>query len=404
MEERFKQLLAWKKSFDYMAEMLSKEYNKNITPETLKKLKRSFTEKEFQILSEDNKYDKNEKTITVQSNKPLSREEIEKKVGIDNKTSFLNRSWLKSHRDNTWTYSILITYATEESKEVDRFSEFLKTYNSKYKPLTRENLILNKDLDNDHALVVSLTDFHIDKRTVDEESIEKRKAIFRETLTTLVYRAYRSFGLDEIIFVIGNDFFHTDNFQNQTTSGTPQDVNTSWNNSYEEGFKLLVWAIEFLEQFCNKLQVIHVPCNHSKQKGFYLAHALETYFKEATSITFDRTAVHTKVYNYGTNLLGFHHGDTDINRLPIYFPSKFAVEWGLSKFRYIFLGHIHHPKKYKFVLDNREVEGIRLSYLPSLSGSDSWHDMKLYDSSIRAGVASVYHRSKGYLGEFEHKI
>ena len=39
---------------------------------------------------------------------------------------------------------------------------------------------------------------------------------------------------------ISNDFFHTDNYQNQTTNGTPQDVLTGYDNEYEEGFDLLV--------------------------------------------------------------------------------------------------------------------------------------------------------------------
>ena len=46
MEERFKQLLAWKKSFEYMAEMLSKEYDKNITPEirgVVERIQKEFT-------------------------------------------------------------------------------------------------------------------------------------------------------------------------------------------------------------------------------------------------------------------------------------------------------------------------------------------------------------------------
>ena len=43
----------------------------------------------------------------VNSDKPLSPKEIEAMVGVDNISTFVDRSWLKSHRDGTWTYSVL---------------------------------------------------------------------------------------------------------------------------------------------------------------------------------------------------------------------------------------------------------------------------------------------------------
>lgn len=61
----------------------------------------------------------NQKFI-VNSDKPLSPKEIEEMVGVDNITTFVDRSWLKSHRDGTWTYSVLTVckvknfYNTEE--------------------------------------------------------------------------------------------------------------------------------------------------------------------------------------------------------------------------------------------------------------------------------------------------
>lgn len=43
----------------------------------------------------------------VNSDKPLSPKEIEEMVGVDNISTFVDRSWLKSHKNGTWTYSVL---------------------------------------------------------------------------------------------------------------------------------------------------------------------------------------------------------------------------------------------------------------------------------------------------------
>ena len=74
---------------------------------------------------------------------------------------------------------------------------------------------------------------------------------------------------------ISNDFFHTDNYQHQTTNGTPQDTIMDYAEEYELGFALLVDTINMLRQHSSTVHVILVQGNHDRTKSFYLAHALD---------------------------------------------------------------------------------------------------------------------------------
>lgn len=410
MLDRLQQLLGWKKSYETITQILNNEFGTSLTVEDVKELKKAFQagktinvskEEGFKVLSSKADYSKGETTVEVCNNKPLTKEELEKLLKIDPKVSFIKMVWLKSQTNGTWTYSALVVNHTPQTTKLNAFAEFIKTYKPSYQKPDMTKIL--SPFKPEHTVVISLTDFHLDKLTLKEESLQDKIKKYRGTLMSLISQTYKCFGLEKIIFVIGNDFFHTDNFNNQTTAGTPQDVSTSWFNAYEEGFKLLTWAIDYLHSFA-PIHVVNVLSNHSRTKDFYLAHALEVFFQNTEDITFDRAADHTKVFNYGRNFFGFHHGDTDINKLPLYFASKHGHEWGKSPYRYIFLGDKHHKKQYKFSLANVEIEGVRINYLPSLSDTDKWHELKGFDTAVRSGLVQVYHKDKGYVAEFENRI
>ena len=52
----------------------------------------------------------------------------------------------------------------------------------------------------------------------------------------------------------------------------------------------------------------------------------------------------------------------------------------------------------------KEVKGVRIQQMPSLSGTDRWHMDNNFVNSIRAGLALVYHPYFGKVAEFESRI
>lgn len=315
--------------------------------------------------------------------------------------------WTKLKSNGKFTSSVLATLIKDndaEKIEMD-WEEFLSNYEFKYTPLTKKDIILNDSFGKPTCLLLSIADFHLEKRTIDGKTLDEKVDLYKRTVDNILQTAYKAHLLDEIVYVTSNDFLHVDNYQESTTKLTPQQSSTTWYNSYEVGFDLQAHTIQKLKQFCNKLTVVHVPSNHSRTKEYYLVHALSVMFSADPKIVFNRTAEPTKCFVYGNTFIGMHHGDVkSVAMLPNYFASKFKQEWGQCKFSEIALADKHHKKEWIHALTKDEVCGTRMFICPSMSGEDIWHKDSLYDLAIKASVGRLYDKEKGFCGEIEERV
>jgi len=239
---------------------------------------------------------------------------------------------------------------------------------------------------------------------VDGTSTEEHIERYEKVLDNLLYRAYGSHNLEEIVFVVGNDFFHSAGGAFGVTEKlTPQEISVSWDTAYELGFDLMVRSITKLKQFCKRLNIILTPGNHAGRKEYYMAHALDVHFKYDEDIVFNRDSLDLKVHKFGETLLCFSHGNNVNEKLPLVFATQFYKEWGNCKYKHILLGDKHHVSEKMFKTQG-EANGVRMSILPAISGTDVWHRDNLYVGSIQAGVCIVYDKEMGKCSEFECRI
>lgn len=333
---------------------------------------------------------------TITSNfEPKNDIELANLHKIDLTKYVITNYWSKMLPSGKFTSSVFSKRKQKEDYSQEDFVKFLKTY----KPLdiTIKKLI-SSDSKEDVNLEISIADFHLAKKTLEGESISDKKEQFLNVLLELLQKTTSIFNINKVIFPISNDFFHTDNYQNQTTNGTPQDVLTGYDNEYEQGFDLLVKAISILNHYADEVEVVLVQGNHDRTKSFYVAHALEVYFSNYDGIVFQRFHSTTKVVLLGNTFIGYHHGNCKIEDLPLLFATgKDSELFGNSKYREVHTGDKHHYMA-------KEIKGVRIQQMPSLSGTDRWHLDNNYINNIRAGIATVYHPVKGRIAEFESRI
>ena len=301
--------------------------------------------------------------------------------------------WTKQHGEK-FTSSLLCTLIKPSDFSLEDFSEYVKGYKSTYKPITK--LASSKETAD---VEISLADFHLDKLDINKETIEDRVGQYKTTLFELLSRITGSFNVNKMVFVIGNDFLHTDTIQNTTTKGTPLTTSCTWNEAYEVGFDLLVEAISTLLSVSSEVEVILVQGNHARTKEYFLAHALATYFQNEKRITFQRDFTTLKHVVLGNTFIGYHHGDTKIMDLPLIFATSptSSADFGNAVYRECHVGDKH------FYLA-KEVQGVRVHQVPSLSGTDSWHRDHNFVNSIRCGLAMVYSPIYGKVAEYESRL
>ena len=334
-------------------------------------------------------------SIIISDFEPKDDIELAKLHKINLDKYVITNYWSKMLPSGKFTSSVFSKLKQSKDYSPEDFAKFLKNYNPKEIKL---NLIQSPINTETIDLEISIADFHLAKKTLEGESIQTKKIQFLNVLTDLLTKAKSSFDIRTIVFPISNDFFHTDNYQNQTTNLTPQDVLTGYDNEYEEGFDLLVTAISILNAHADNVEVILVQGNHDRTKSFYLAHALDVYFTNKLNITFQREHSTTKVVLLGNTFIGYHHGNCKIEDLPLLFATgKNSEAFGCSIYREVHTGDKHHYMA-------KEVKGVRIQQMPSLSGTDRWHSDNNYVNNIRAGIATVYHPIKGRIAEFESRI
>jgi len=339
----------------------------------------------------------------VTHEEPKTAEEIIALLKLDTTKWKLSSYWNKKQLNGTWLISALVSSLKGQNRVIQDLGEIIKNYKTPYKPIQEKDVLNNTQYARECMALISLPDAHIDKRDIKGTLIQERLDNYISVLDSLLYQTFNSKNIEEVVFLLGNDLFQTDTFHNTTTKGTPVATDTPWDKSYEHGFELMVTAINRCRQFCKKLYIYLVQGNHPRTKEYYLAHALELYFKSDPNIVFNRTSDNLKVHQYGDTLLCFNHGNNINDKLPLAFATTFYKQWGSSKYKEIILGDKHHNSEKLYKIQG-EAQGVRMRILPSLSGTDQWHEDELFINSIQSGVVFVYDKEKGKVAEYEERI
>ena len=278
-------------------------------------------------------------------------------------------------------------------------SSFIENHSPHYPSIKRKIKL------NNHLLVINPADIHIGKyanhlETGDGYNVEIACERVLEGLQGLIDKS-QGFEVDRVLFCIGNDILHIDNVYNTTTAGTNQDVDGKWWEHFEIALALYVKCVEILREIA-PVDVIHSMSNHDYQSGFHLAHALKSWFRNDSEVTFDISVAHRKYYQYGKNLIGLEHGDgAKMANLPLTMAQERPLLWSETTHRYWYLHHLHHKVKHKW-LDAKDFIGVTVEYMRSPSGTDSWHSRKGYVGVPRAVEGFLHEKNSGQVARLVH--
>jgi len=394
---QLEELLHWKKSKKFYAQKLGvSEYEVN---ELMKELKQKEDPKFIDNYTEETRKVNVEKgtieSVITSDFEPKDDIELAKLHKINLDKYVITNYWSKMLPSRKFTSSVFSKRKQAKDYSPEDFSKFLENY----KP---NNILVTKipNLKDVVNVEISLSDYHLAKRTVDgDNSIQARANRYLDVAQSLINKVVSNYHIDTVILPISNDFFHTDNYQHQTTQGTPQDTIMDYSEEYELGFSILVDTINMLRQYANHVVVVLVQGNHDRTKSFYLAHALDVFFKEVADVDFIREHSVVKGITLGNTFIGWHHGNCKIEDLPLLFAThpQYSQAFGNAKYREVHTGDKHHYMA-------KEVKGVRIQQMPSLSGTDRWHLDNNYVHSVRAALALVYDVELGKIAEFESRI
>jgi hypothetical protein len=395
---RLEELLSQKKSKKFYAEKLGiSEFEVN---ELMKELKEKDTEPVLTNYTGERKVNVERGTIEstiVTDFEPKDDIELAKLHKINLDKYVITNYWSKMLPSGKFTSSVFSKKKEAKDYSPEDFAKFLQNYKPNNVSITKTKLTGNKDYVD---VEISISDYHLAKKTVDGDNDPTTRALrYFNVAQSLIEKVEANYNINTVVLPISNDFFHTDNYQHQTTNGTPQDTIMDYADEYEVGFALLVDTINMLRQHSSTVHVVLVQGNHDRTKSFYLAHALDVYFSDAKDVEFTREHSVVKGLTLGNTFIGWHHGNCKLEDLPLLFAThpKYSHQFGDAVYREVHTGDKHHYMA-------KEVKGVRIQQMPSLSGTDRWHLDNNFVHSVRAALALVYDLNLGKIAEFETRI
>ena len=246
-----------------------------------------------------------------------------------------------------------------------------------------------------------MMDVHFNKSAWGEETgedydIEIAERLYKETVLDLVGKLKQcNLAVEKIIFPVGQDFFHVDNSESATTKGTRVDTDVRWQKMYKTGSELLVWNVEVLRSIA-PVEIMYVPGNHDKVLSYCAVYNLYARYQDCDGVTVDLSPTPRKYIRYGVNLIGFSHGKEEGKRIEHIMQQERPEDWGETRFREWHLGDLHHE-------ETKEVGGVKIRRISSITASDAWHTGKAYKAQ-RMAQAFVWDKEKGRQFVFDSNV
>jgi UDP-2,3-diacylglucosamine pyrophosphatase LpxH len=196
--------------------------------------------------------------------------------------------------------------------------------------------------------------------------------LLEEAIDNLVRRTPKT--KDALLVNLG-DFFHSNNIRGETGSGTLLETDTRYARTIRKGVNLLKRSVIRLLEHHEKVTVVNVRGNHDPDSSLWLNEAMNLYFENEPRVEIPNNYNKFQHIEYGNNLIVMHHGDK-VNPQRIYeaITRRLSKEWGESKYRFGWLGHIHHKQV-------QDIGGMRFESFNILAPVDEWHSSKGYGSS-----------------------
>lgn len=332
----------------------------------------------------------------VNSDKPLSPKEIETMVGVDNISTFVDRSWLKSHRDGTWTYSVLTickikdfyTAKELENKLKDIFTDGILNEHTPLEYIGSGNRALFVYIADDHAGLVLKNSLY-NKEYSGDTYTNRLLQIVQEI------KSLREHFSDLYIIRLGDEM---DGYNGKTTR-YDHDLGSLSNKEqfdiYTTANKLFYDEV-FSKSIANNYHLISLSNSNHTGKGFsHMANKALEFWLEAKYpfVNVKQQDKFIDIVTFGNHVIGLTHGkDEQYMKSPMPLNLDFKTDLWLMEYykKYILEGSFVSTIKgdiHKFNM-NQGKSG-RYVNIPSIASGSAWVEHNFGDSEAGA-VLEIY--------------
>ena len=194
---------------------------------------------------------------------------------------------------------------------------------------------------------------------------------------------------DRATIVLLGDLFHYDSFVAETpTSKNQLDADSRYPMMVRAVIRSTRRMIDGALSRHGEVHVIVEIGNHDLSNSVFLMECISALYEKEPRLTVDTSPRHFHYFVFGKTLVGIHHGHgAKLDKLPLIMAADRPKDWGETKYRYWWTGHVHTDTMKDFV-------GCRVESFRVLPPEDAWAANKGY-RSMSDMKAIVLHKEFG---------
>lgn len=275
--------------------------------------------------------------------------------------------WVKSEIDKERQHEMFLEIVDELTNGLPRAKPI------KMPKTTMDNLMACYPVGDHHLGMLSW-----DKETGQDYDLKIGEALLNGATNHLVNI---SPDCERATIVFLGDFMHYDSFEPVTpTSRNQLDVDSRFPKMVRVAIRSMRHLIETAAAKHKYVNVIIEIGNHDLSSSIFLMECLYNVYENNERITIDTSPMHYHYFSFGQNLVGVHHGHgTNMANLPLIMAADKPEEWGETKYRYWWTGHIHKSTKQP-AANALDFTGCTVESFRILAPNDAWSHQRGYRS------------------------
>jgi len=186
---------------------------------------------------------------------------------------------------------------------------------------------------------------------------------------------------EAVILGVG-DLTHADDQQNMTPrSKHILDVDTRHFKTLDATIAALAYSIEYAARRHSKVTVRILPGNHDQNTYLAVMFALCERYRDNPRVTVQKEPGEFWVHRWGQCLFAAHHGHGGKpERMVMWLADEHAADWGQTKHRIMWTGHLHHHK-------SADIGGMVWEQLRAITARDAYAAANAY--TARAQLQAI---------------
>lgn len=201
---------------------------------------------------------------------------------------------------------------------------------------------------------------------------------------------------EKALIIFLGDFLHYDSFEAETpTNHNRLDADSRFPKMVRSAVHTMRYMIEEAAKKHNAVHVIVEIGNHDLSSSIWVMELLSNLYRDNPRIAVDVSPSHFHYFQFGQCLIGTHHGHgVRLDRLPIIMATEKSIEWGNTKHRYWYTGHVHHRSASDTIQRAKDFNGCSVESFRVLAPPDAWAAQKGYQP-IRDMHSIILHKDYG---------